>query len=384
MKKIIIIGAGISGLFFANLLRQNSKYDVTIYEKSTSINLETGYGIQLSVNSVRLLNKIGFKNLNPLTKFNPKRLDFYSLKDKKKICDLNISEFNTKDIKYTTLQRSILMDFLIEKLPENLIQYNKVIKKIDKKKEIIKLVMENDSVVECDYLIISDGVFSSTKLLASKKNIKNRYYNSIALRGTINNFFLDDIDFNNISLLLGSNLHSVIYPMDKSSELNFITILKKKLTKDELDNHSLFNSSNFLSSIIKELSTQIQPNILNNIKNIKTFPIYVSNKIYDQKNKKIFIIGDAFFTYPPSFAQGASQSIEAAYDLYNMFENGGDRFFNKMSKRVKKINRRSKFNNFAFHLSSTWMTFIRNFLMIYLVKNKKFLNTYLGKIYNNV
>ena len=190
MKKIIIIGAGISGLFFANLLRQNSKYDVTIYEKNTSISLETGYGIQLSVNSVRLLNKIGFKNLNPLTKFNPKKLDFYSLKDKKKICDLNISEFNTKDIKYTTLQRSILIDFLKEKLPENLIQYNKVIKKIDKKKEIIKLIMKNDSVVECDYLIISDGVFSSTKLLASDINIKNRYYNSIALRGTINNFFL--------------------------------------------------------------------------------------------------------------------------------------------------------------------------------------------------
>ena len=384
MKKIIIIGAGISGLFFANLLRQNSKYDVTIYEKNTSISLETGYGIQLSVNSVRLLNKIGFKNLNPLTKFNPKKLDFYSLKDKKKICDLNISEFNTKDIKYTTLQRSILIDFLKEKLPENLIQYNKVIKKIDKKKEIIKLIMKNDSVVECDYLIISDGVFSSTKLLASDINIKNRYYNSIALRGTINNFFFDDIDFNNISLLLGSNLHSVIYPLNKSSELNFITILKKKLTKDELDNHSLFDDSNFLSSIIKELSTQIQPNILNNIKNIKTFPIYVSNKIYDQKNKKIFTIGDAFFAFPPSFAQGASQSIEAAYDLYNMFENDGDKFFNKISKRVKKINRRSKFNNFAFHLSSSWMTFIRNFLMIYLVKNKKFLNTYLGKIYNNI
>ena len=172
--------------------------------------------------------------------------------------------------------------------------------------------------------------------------------------------------------------------MNKSSELNFITILKKKLTKDELDNHSLFDDSNFLSSIIKELSTQIQPNILNNIKNIKTFPIYVSNKIYDQKNKKIFTIGDAFFAFPPSFAQGASQSIEAAYDLYNMFENDGDKFFNKISKRVKKINRRSKFNNFAFHLSSSWMTFIRNFLMIYLVKNKKFLNTYLGKIYNNI
>ena len=36
MKKVIIIGAGISGLFFANLLRQNPNYDITIYEKKNS------------------------------------------------------------------------------------------------------------------------------------------------------------------------------------------------------------------------------------------------------------------------------------------------------------------------------------------------------------
>ena len=171
--------------------------------------------------------------------------------------------------------------------------------------------------------------------------------------------------------------------MDKSSELNFITILNKNLTKYELNNHSLFEDSNFLSSILKELSIQIEPNILDNIKNIKIFPIYISNKIYDQKQEKIFVIGDAFFTFPPSFAQGAAQSIEAAYDLHKMFENDADRFFNKISKRTKKINRRSKFNNFVFHFSNPLMISIRNTIMSYLVKNKKFLNVYLGKIYNN-
>ena len=50
MKKIAIIGAGISGLFIANLFKKNSDYQVAIYEKSNSINLEEGYGIQLSVN----------------------------------------------------------------------------------------------------------------------------------------------------------------------------------------------------------------------------------------------------------------------------------------------------------------------------------------------
>ena len=32
MKKIAIIGAGISGLFFANLLKNNPEYDFTIFE----------------------------------------------------------------------------------------------------------------------------------------------------------------------------------------------------------------------------------------------------------------------------------------------------------------------------------------------------------------
>ena len=63
MKKIAIIGAGISGLFFANLLRQNSEYEFTIYEKNTSIKSSKGYGIQLSVNSIELLNKINFQIL---------------------------------------------------------------------------------------------------------------------------------------------------------------------------------------------------------------------------------------------------------------------------------------------------------------------------------
>ena len=60
MKKIAIIGAGISGLYFANLFKKCLNYEITIYEKNDTINLEDGYGIQLSVNSVKLLNKIGF------------------------------------------------------------------------------------------------------------------------------------------------------------------------------------------------------------------------------------------------------------------------------------------------------------------------------------
>ena len=60
MKKVSIIGAGISGLFIANLFKRNLNYQVTIYEKNNLINLEEGYCFQLSVNSIKLLNQIGF------------------------------------------------------------------------------------------------------------------------------------------------------------------------------------------------------------------------------------------------------------------------------------------------------------------------------------
>ena len=383
MKKIAIIGAGISGLFFANLLRQDSNYDITIYEKNNFINLEKGYGIQLSVNSVKLLNKIGFQNIDQLNKFNPNKIDFYSLQKKQKICDLNISEFNTDNAKYTTLQRSTLIEFLKEKIPTNLIQYNKKIKQVDNKKETVMLTFENNLSAEYDYLVISDGVFSPTKSLVANKQIEPKYFSSIAIRGTINRKNFENINYNNISLFLGSNFHSVIYPVSKNNELNFIGILRKNLSKDQLENYSLFDDKNFLSSILSNLSNQIDQNILNNLKNIKCFPIFVSEEIYKPKQKNIFLIGDAFFTFLPTFAQGASQSIEAAFELYESIKNGNNEFTNQRIERIKMINKRSKFNYFAFHLSNPFMTFVRDLTMKYLVKNKKFTDSYLGKIYKS-
>jgi salicylate hydroxylase len=47
------------------------------------------------------------------------------------------------------------------------------------------------------------------------------------------------------------------------------------------------------------------------------------------------------------------------------------------------VNKRSKFNQFAFHLSNPLFVLTRNLIMKRLVKNEKFLESYLGKIYDN-
>ena len=383
MKKIAIIGGGISGLYIASLLRENPNYEIAVYEKNNSVNLEKGYGIQLSVNSIKLLNKIGFQNISLKEKFFPNTIDFYSLKNKNKICDLDISTFNEINHKYTTLQRFTLIDFLKNKLPSHLINYNKKVVDVKNVSKITKVIFEDNSLIECDYLIISDGIFSKTRSLVTNKEIKPKYFNSITVRGTIDQNDLQNINLNNISLFLGSNLHSVVYPVNKNGQFNFVTILRKSLKGHELTDYSLFNSKEFVSSVLLEISKQIDSNIIENLKDIKCFPIFVSTEISQPKNNNTFLIGDAFFTFPPTFAQGASQSIEVAHELYKNFENKDNRFNKERIKRTKMIDRKSRLNYFAFHFSNPIMIFVRNLLMRYLVKNSKFINSYLGKIYKN-
>ena len=98
-KKLAIIGAGIAGLTLANLLKKKSEHEFILYEKQESLSLEEGYGIQLSTNSTKILNTIGFNKINREKIFHPKGVDFYNIRNKK-ICDLDLKQFNTNNIKY--------------------------------------------------------------------------------------------------------------------------------------------------------------------------------------------------------------------------------------------------------------------------------------------
>ena len=383
MKKIAIIGAGISGLYLANIFKQNSDFKVLLFEKNEEINLDDGYGVQLSNNSVKLLNYIGFDQLDNSQKFFPDNLDFYSIDNPDKICDLNISKFNSANNKYTTIKRSSLIKFLISKISKDDIFYGHDISKIDLKEDKIELSFSNEYSEKFDYLIIADGVFSKSSSLISNSKNSLKFNNSVAIRGTINRDKIEKINFQNISLFLGANFHYVIYPTSENEDLNFIGILRKNLNKDRLKNYQQFNSSDFVDEIVSEIPPTYNQ-IIHKLDNLKCFPVFITDEILHLKNKNIFTVGDAFFAFPPSFAQGASQSIEGSHELFQNFSiNETEKYFPRRLQKTKMVNKRSKFNQFAFHLSNPLFVLTRNLIMKRLVKNEKFLESYLGKIYDN-
>ena len=176
---------------------------------------------------------------------------------------------------------------------------------------------------------------------------------------------------------MGSNLHLVIYPINKKNELNFVCIIRdNKYDPDNID------------SLIEKTLLSQNASFKDLFKNdIKSWPLYSSSKILPSSNKKVFYIGDAFNGFLPTLAQGAGQSIESAYELFNLIKDenldASNVYFTKRLKRTKIIRRRSNFNFFAFHFSSSVMQRIRNFFLKFLVKRKSFISSYLGTVYKN-
>ena len=376
-KKIAIIGSGIAGLTVANLFKKRSDFEVKVYEKEKTLSLEEGYGIQLAQNSVSVLNKINFSKISNINLYNPNKLNFYSA-DENKISDLNLSKFNTSSIKYTSLKRSSLIEFLKEDLFSNNMMFGKVLKRVSKIKEKLLINFSDNTNDLVDFIIVSDGVFSNTKNVVENKNIKPVYNGSVAVRTIIKPTQEFNYEKNNISLIMLKNAHIVIYPVNQKNELNLVCIIRHKFS-NKIDTKLL----------IKEKIISQNKNFENLFLNkLESWPIYITKKAFKSEFENIFYLGDAFYTFPPTMAQGASQSIEAAYELFEVLckesKNFQNIYFQKRLKRIKLINNRSKINYHSFHLSNSLLIKTRNFLLKKITKNDKFLNSYLGNVYQKI
>ncbi len=375
-KKIAIIGAGIAGLTLANFIKKNSDFEFMIYEKEDNLSLDEGYGIQLSTNSVSILNKINFQKVNHENIYHPSGIDFYNIENKK-ICNFNLNQFNKDKIKYTTLQRSILIEFLKDEIYTQHLRFGKKIKEVSELKRKILIKFDDNTNDLVDIVVGADGIFSKTRSFFEKKKNEPKFQKAVAVRTILKSRSPLNIDENKISLIMGKNCHLVVYPINRNKALNLVCIIRDKKYEPEniksLINQKVLSQNSNLKEVFEG--------------DLKTWPLYSTPNVLPSTNSKVFYIGDAFNGFLPTLAQGAGQSIESAYELFNLLKednlNIQKTYFIQRSKRAITVRKRSNLNFFIFHFSSNFMQTIRNFFMRFLLKRESFVNSYLGKIYKN-
>ncbi len=373
-KKIAIIGAGIAGLTFANLIKKNSEHEFMLYEKQESLSLDEGYGIQLATNSTKILNIIGFEKIDSKKIFQPKGVDFYSIQNKK-ICDLDLTQFNTEKSKYTTLQRSTLIEFLKDDIYTQHLRFSKSIKEVSELKGKVLVKFDDNTNDLVDIVVGADGIFSNTRSFFEKKKNEPKFKKAVAIRTILKSKSELNIDEEKISLLMGKNCHLVVYPINKNKELNLVCIIRDNKYDPSQVRTLIEKVTNQNSSLEKVFDGEL-----------KSWPLYSTPKILPSSNNKVFYIGDAFNGFLPTLAQGAGQSIESAYELFNLLNKKEEKdiqltYFQERAKRAKLVRKRSNLNFIVFHFSSSIMQAIRNFFIKILIKRKNFISSYLGTVY---
>ena len=247
---------------------------------------------------------------------------------------------------------------------------------IHKKYDNIRIIKFNDNTNDLvDYVVVADGIFSSTRSFFEKKKNSPIFKKAIAIRTVISSKSELQVNEQNISLFMGANVHLVVYPINQNQELNLVCIVRTK--KYDPEN---------LQTLINEKVIAQNSNLKNLFQNkIKSFPLYATPKILPSSNQKVFYIGDAFNGLLPTFAQGAGQSIESAYELFNLLKkdnlNIANKYFKARSQRIKVVRRRSNLNFLVFHISNAILQKIRNLILKFLIKRKGFIKNYLGAVY---
>jgi len=348
--KIIIVGAGISGLSCAIFLKE-AGYNPILFEKNTELR-SFGAGLQLGPNAVSILNRYGFsEELSKIASF-PKKIRFNNLKGNQNLLEVSLEDYeNIFGAKYCFLMRADLINMLYKKCLDLGIdiRFGHIVESVEANFKECKLNTNLGS-IKASKIIGADGI--NSKVRDSLTKHEPIFANKIAWRGTA---LLSDLDpnfFEDVCVWVSNNMHAVFYPILEKNILNFVVITKEN---DFRGYSSSYSNSFEMNELLQkfEINHKIK-NAVSKSQNLFRWNIYTMPS-FQWASANIGLIGDAAHPILPFMAQGSSLGIEDAYQVALNFAKKDTNLENLYKQRKLKVARvayYSKTSGQIYHLPS--------------------------------
>ena len=325
-----IIGAGIGGLTTA-LAFEKKGIDYQVFEKATVLN-EVGAGIWLAPNALQVLESLDLldeiqANGNAIDRITIGKPNLEPLSDNKQ-------DVIEKTFGYTTvaIHRARLQKILFDKIPTEKIHLNKGFQSYqDLESGKTKVVFDDKSSIETDFLIGADGINSKVRKQLFPES-STRYSGQTCWRGVADVVLDSEYDHRGYELW-GNQIRFGISRVAEGKVYWFAVALAAQNSKEDsrLVKENLIEKFSDFHPLISQLikATSLDKIIKSDINDLRPM-----NKWY--KNN-ICLIGDAGHATTPNMGQGGAQAIEDAYYLSNAVkENTTEKAFELFQKRRKK------------------------------------------------
>ena len=347
---IAIIGAGISGLALACILKK-AKIPVVVFEKSKQVS-DYGAGISLSPNGMRVLKELDIFNEVVSVSANPNQATFFS--GNKKI--------NSFDVDVITTSRQVLYKSLYEKYKflNGEILFDHDLSDLDSIN--LKVSFTNSKEYKIAHIAACDGIKS---LCRQTNEIESEpiYSGYSVWRAVLKK------NQKEIKTFLGPNHHIVTYPIS-NSKISFVAAIKTSKqykeswrtvgTFNELKEDLGISNSNFYSFINEDTS-------------LFKWGVYIRPLIKNLKYNNLTLLGDAAHPIVPFLGQGGCLALEDAYIFGNLlikhnsdFDKAQNVYESVRKKRIKTVMNLSLRQGYLNHISNPVIVFLRNLVMRYM------------------
>ena len=344
---IAIIGAGISGLALACILKE-ANIPVVTFEKSSDVS-DYGAGISISPNGIKVLKHLDIYNEIVSVSPKPNKAVFFS----------NEKKINSFDIDVITTSRQVLYRILFNKYMSlgGEILFDHEVCDVDFDK--VELKLSGNKSFKVRHIAACDGI----KSLCRKKIdcYKEPVYSGYSVWRAI-----VEKKQENTHTFLGPNHHIVTYPIS-DSKISFVAAIKTTKKYQES-----WRSSGTYEDLKDDLvlGNKDSYSFINENTPLFKWGVYIRPHIKNIKYKNLTLLGDAAHPIVPFIGQGGCLALEDAFIFGNLLIKY-DCDINKTQnayeilriKRIKTIADMSLKQGRLNHFTNPIIVFLRNFVI---------------------